>query len=285
MTLTTRRIAMPLRTLALLVITALTASCSSAHVPPSVQPAGGNFAQIEVIDRTNGTTLPVYWFRGERWIAGTPGHRYAIAVRNRSNGRILTVIAVDGVNAVSGETASWEQTGYVLDPGRSFDIRGWRKSQDRVAAFEFTALDNSYAARTGRPENVGVIGVAVFREAPRPELQPAAPAPLSKDSSDAAGSSGSPANSAQGAARERDGASVSRAESRLGTGHGRSETSRVTYTDFERARLSPDEVITIRYDSRENLLAMGVITGPLVPAPGPKPFPNSQLGFVPDPPR
>ena len=276
---------MPLRTLALLVITALTASCTSAHVPSSVQPAAGNFAQIEVIDRTNGTTLPVYWFRGERWIAGTPGHRYAIAVRNRSNGRILTVIAVDGVNAVSGETASWEQTGYVLDPGRSFDIRGWRKSQDRVAAFEFTALENSYAARTGRPENVGVIGVAVFREAPRPELLPAAPTPLSKDSADAPSSSGSPANSAQGAAREREGASVSRAESRLGTGHGRSEASRVTYTDFERARLAPDEVITIRYDSRENLLAMGVITSPSVPAPGPKPVPTSQLGFGPDPPR
>src|SRR5882672_11888422 len=244
------------RILALLALTALSASCSSAHIPPPPEPGAGRLAQIDVIDRTNGTTLPVYWYRGERWIAGAPGHRYAIAVRNRSNGRILTVLAVDGVNAVSGETASWEQTGYVLDPGRGFDIRGWRKSQERVAAFEFTALDNSYAARTGRPENVGVIGVAVFREAPRPDLMPAAPAPLSKDSSDAGSSSNSPANSAQGAASERDGARAQRAESRLGTGHGRSETSRVTYTDFERARPSPDEVITIRYDSRENLLAM-----------------------------
>ena len=158
---------MTLRSLALLAITALSTSCSTAHIPPRTGPAAGNLAQIEVVDRTNGTTLPVYWYRGERWIAGTPGHRYAISVRNRSGGRVLTVIAVDGVNAVSGETASWEQTGYVLDPGRRFDIRGWRKSQDRVAAFEFTALDDSYAARTGRPENVGVIGVAVFREAPR----------------------------------------------------------------------------------------------------------------------
>src|SRR5262245_10064535 len=264
-----------LRTLALLAVTALSASCSFAHLPPPPgDPVSGRLAQIEVIDRTNGATLPIYWYRGERWIAGTPGHRYAIAVRNRSDGRILTVIAVDGVNAVSGETASWGQTGYVLDPGRSYDIRGWRKSQERVAAFEFTALDRSYAARTGRPENVGVIGVAVFREAPRPEAVAPPPAAASPKSE-------------SGASRERDEAASNkqRADSRLGTGHGRSETSVVSYTDFERARSSPDEVITIRYDSRENLLAMGVITQPRLPAPVPNPFPNSESGFVPDPPR
>jgi hypothetical protein len=265
---------MNLRALALLAVTALTASCSSAHLPAPPEPNASRLTQVEVIDRTSGTTLPVYWYRGERWIAGTPGHRYAIAVRNRSNGRILTVIAVDGVNAVSGETASWEQTGYVLDPGRSFDIRGWRKSQERVAAFEFTALDSSYAARTGRPENVGIIGVAVFREAPRAEVVPLTAAPAEKSSADS------------NSARERqDAAGAPRSESRLGTGHGRSETSRVTYTDFERARNSPDEVITIRYDSRENLLAMGVITTPRQPKPFPQPFPNSEPGFVPDPPR
>lgn len=267
---------MSLRSLALLALTALATSCSTAHVPPPSSP-WSDLAQVEVVDRTTGATLPVYWYRGERWIAGSPGHRYAISVRNRSNGRILSVIAVDGINAVSGETAAWGQTGYVLDPGRSFDIRGWRKSQERVAAFEFTALDRSYAARTGRPENVGVIGVAVFREAPRPETIPLAQAPSAK------------ANEA-GAARDResaDAAPAARAESRLGTGHGRSETSHVSYTDFERARSAPDEVITIRYDSRENLLAMGVLSEP---RPRPRPdtpnaFPNSELGFVPDPPR
>ena len=74
------------------------------------------------------------------------------------------MIAVDGVNVVSGETAAHDQTGYVLNNGQSAQITGWRKNLARVAAFEFTALPNSYAARTGRPDNVGVIGVAVFRE-------------------------------------------------------------------------------------------------------------------------
>ena len=70
-------------------------------------------------------------------------------------------------------------------------------------------------------------------------------------------------------------------ESRIGTGHGRSEHSATSYTDFERASSTPDEVITIHYDSRENLLAMGVIPAPRTV---PNPFPAA-AGFVPDPPR
>ncbi len=71
---------------------------------------------------------------------------------------------MDGVNVITGKTASPSQSGYVLDPWGLVDIDGWRKSMDQVAAFYFTALPDSYAARTGRPDNVGVIGVALFRE-------------------------------------------------------------------------------------------------------------------------
>ena len=52
----------------------------------------------------------------------------------------------------------------MLDPWGSVEITGWRKSLERTAAFYFTDLGDSYAARTGRPQNVGVIGVAVFQE-------------------------------------------------------------------------------------------------------------------------
>ena len=46
---------------------------------------------------------------------------------------------------------------------------------NEVAAFYFTQLPDSYAARTDRPDNVGVIGVAVFRE-----YQPPRPAVLAR---------------------------------------------------------------------------------------------------------
>ena len=157
-----------LRRLALPAFAALTLfSALPAH-------ALGRLSDIQVIDRDSGETLPVYQHRGEHWVAGRPGARYAVALRNATHGRVLGVVSVDGVNVVSGETAAWNQTGYVLSPGQRYEITGWRKSDAEVAAFHFTAAPASYAARTGRPAQVGVIGVAVFREKtpPPPVLAP-----------------------------------------------------------------------------------------------------------------
>ncbi len=84
------------------------------------------------------TLLPVYVAGGERWIVGTPGHEYAIRIRNHTGTRILAVPSVDGVNAITGETASPDQSGYVLEPYGSVEIAGWRKSLSHTAAFYFT---------------------------------------------------------------------------------------------------------------------------------------------------
>ena len=121
-------------------------------------------ARVEVYDRTTGATLPVYRRFGERWITGERGHEYGLRIRNDSDVRVLAVVSVDGVNAVSGETASPAQPGYVIEPGAVATIEGWRKSLDRTAAFVFTDPSRAYATRTGRPDDVGVIGVALFRE-------------------------------------------------------------------------------------------------------------------------
>ena len=139
----------------------LTASCEACAV--------GSLATVTVVDRDTGAVLSTHYSRGEYWVAGRPGARYAVQVQNNTGGRILAVTSVDGVNVISGATAGWEQSGYVLSAGERYQITGWRKSNSEVAAFTFTAASNSYAERTGRPANVGVIGVAVFRErAPEP---------------------------------------------------------------------------------------------------------------------
>ena len=124
----------------------------------------GMLANIEIVDRTTGRTLTTYTHEGRFYVAGTPGDRYAVRLRNRTGGRLLTVVSVDGVNVLTGDTAAPDQTGYVLSPRERTDIAGWRKSETEVAAFYFTRLPDSYAARTERPGNVGVIGVAVFKE-------------------------------------------------------------------------------------------------------------------------
>jgi hypothetical protein len=257
-------------------------------------PAGavGNLVDVTVYDRMDNRTLPVYRHEGRHYVVGTPGNEYQIRVRNLTGGDILSVVSVDGVNAVSGETANWNQTGYVLGPHHGFDIKGWRKSLARVAAFFFTEHQNSYAARTGRPDNVGVIGVAVFRKKAEPEARigespprpepPAAgtredsPYPAAADTAPAAG--GGRGRSAESAAAQRH-APIQQApqkSSSLGTGHGRSQSSRVTYAGFERATAGPEEVIVIHYDTYGNLVAMGVIPAPRIATP----FPGQ---FVPDP--
>jgi hypothetical protein len=72
---------------------------------------------------------------------------------------------------------------------------------------------------------------------------------------------------------------------KLGTGHGARETSVVSHTSFARLQSQPNEVIRIRYDSRENLIAAGVIREPVARGPIPDPFPQSgDTPYVPDPP-
>ncbi|SPE19746.1 conserved exported hypothetical protein [Burkholderiales bacterium] len=275
-------------------IVAAAAAVLAACSPPTESMAyeragtwhGANLADVQLLDRDTGERLPIYWHDGQRWIAGTPGHRYEVSVRNTTPGRILGVVSVDGINAVSGETADWSQRGYVLAPWQAFDVLGWRKSQSQVADFVFTALDDSYAARTGRPDNAGVIGVAVFREAVRP---PAPPTSVSRARpSGEPGSEEGAADRAVGGQGPASAGAMAKAapgallqEQRLGTGHGPAETSVVSTTSFDRAQEHPDQVIEIRYERRERLVAMGVIPAPS----GPRPFPGSaESGFVPDPP-
>lgn len=250
-------------------------TCAALLAAVSVQasPAAalGSLAELSVYDRSEGRSLPVHWHEGRAWVVGKPGNEYQIQLRNRQGDDLLAVLSVDGINAITGETAGLRQSGYVLAPGRPVEVRGWRKDHTRIAAFYFTPLPDSYAARTGRPDNVGAIGVALFRrKAPEPapygQIAPAdQSAPL-----------------ANAERREAAGVAASRAaEAPLGTGHGRSETSHVRTVGFERATREPAETVVIYYDSHRNLVARGILPQPAAPRrPGPNPFP----GFVPDPP-
>jgi hypothetical protein len=244
-----------------------------------------SLASVDIYDRSAGMSLPVYRHHGRRYVAGQPGNEYAIRIRNNTDGRVLAVVSVDGVNAVTGESASPEQSGYVLEPGGYVNIQGWRKDLDRTAAFYFSDPGDSYAARTGRPKDLGVIGVALFREREydRPALlsrerRSAMPSAQAPAEADAAGDS-----SARSEARSPEYAAAARLPS-LGTGHGRGEYSPVERVAFERASSRPDEIVSIRYERRETLVAMGVLPEPRNrPRPRhPDPFPGT-LGFVPDP--
>ena len=287
-------------------VAGLALALAGCSLPPDAL-AVGRALRIDIVERDTGQVLEVYQHAGRSYVAGRPGARYAIRISNRSGARVLAVTAVDGINILTGKTAAWGQSGYVFEPWQTYEVTGWRKSDSQVAAFEFTSLPDSYAARTGRPLDVGVIGVAVFRERVRPvwrdkerderpmgsldERERRLAEPRS-EAADATGSSG--AGRADSAAPATRAAPPTAAESkladrpdrrdRLGTGHGQREDSWVTTTQFERASSTPDEIVSVQYDRYENLLAAGIIGSP--PIVRPRPFPGSRdtYGYVPDPP-
>ena len=264
---------------ALATLAAAAAAFLYLATPPAL--AVGTVVDVELVDRNQNESLAVYRHRGDTWVAGRPGSRYAVRLVNRTGTRVMAVLSVDGVNAVTGETAAVGQAGYVLAPFQSTEITGWRKSLTEAAAFYFTALPDSYAARTDRPDNVGVIGVAVFRERVRDfdREHQSVSGSLNRAES-AVGQSVDRGPAAESAAATTPAAKAGGAlrDERLGTGHGEREYSPTTRTIFERASDRPVDVVQVRYDSYERLLANGVVSLRRL-SPVPEPFPS----FVPDP--
>lgn len=102
---------------------------------------------------------------GRRLVAGDSDSTYTIAVRNRSKSTLEIVASVDGLDVFDGKTASFSKRGYLVAPGSTLEIEGFRTSEDSVAAFKFSSVASSYAnLRHGDTRNVGVIGIAVFTQ-------------------------------------------------------------------------------------------------------------------------
>ena len=114
-------------------------------------------------------------------LAGIEGARYTLRFRNLSDRSYEVIATVDGLDVLNGKPGSMRNGGYVLRPLQSLTIEGFRKSQNEVAAFRFSAPGRAYAANTeaGDVRNVGVIGAALFeleeRDAPRRQRRGADP--------------------------------------------------------------------------------------------------------------
>jgi hypothetical protein len=218
--------------------------------------------------------LPTFSHEGRRFLLGTMGQRYRIHLVNPTAARVEAVISVDGLDVLDGKPANLAKRGYVLPAFADVTIDGWRTSMDTVAAFRFATVRDSYAARTSTDRNVGVIGVAFFRE--RPPVVVHAQPPVATRGSEA---QGAPAPRSAAAADGRMG---------LGTRFGESHESSVTETTFVRADPTPMATAELRYDDRAGLLARGI----LVPSPDARraendrrddarPFPDTRFAQAP----
>lgn len=214
---------------------------------------------VQVVDDA-GRPLPAFSHRGRTHVVGTRGARYLLRVRNQTGRRVEVVASVDGRDVVDGKPAAVAKPGYVVPPWGEVVIDGFRLSEEAVAAFRFGTVERSYAARMGDARDVGVIGVAFFPEAapPRPE-----PVPFLDPEADgrrgAAGDDAAPAASAPAASSGEPSRSAAKEERPgLGTSFGERHESHVVEVAFERASAAPAAVLTVRYDDRPGLLALGI---------------------------
>lgn len=124
---------------------------------------------IQLVD-SNGNAFKTYTHEGDTYVSVKKGETYGIEIQNLTNKRIEVVVTVDGLNVISGEAGDYKkQNGYVFGSYERYVIRGFRRNLDEVAEFRFTEEDDpkesSYASLRGKPENIGVIGAAVYEEA------------------------------------------------------------------------------------------------------------------------
>jgi len=274
----------------------LAAAVAAIGLAGSTGAALADPVDLQVVDRRTGQALQVWRHHGRLFVAGRPGARYSLRVTNNTEGRVLVVMSVDGVNILTGETAGYDQRGYIFKAHESYDVSGWRKSNTEVAAFAFAPLHQSYAARTGRPTDVGVIGMAVFNElapepAPEPEASAEGRAWLSRPQTPSRAMPAPPAAAPgqSGALADQSArAPAMRRDEKLGTAHGAREWSVVDIVPFQRASPYPWMTRQIEYDTWSNLAAAGIIPTPRYPPPHPRPRPFPQDpdgdGYVPDPP-
>jgi len=121
---------------------------------------------------------------GDLRLQGRSGDLYRLAFSNQGRRTVEVVATVDGLDVLNGRPGTIANRGYVVRPGDMLVIEGFRRSEDEVAAFRFSAPDDAYAANTpqGDPRNIGVIGVALFTlDDPANEIVAASPRPFPAD--------------------------------------------------------------------------------------------------------
>ena len=274
-------------------------SCAAPRLPTGGYPLRASVAGYELQVLVDGVPVRTFDHAGETYMMGELGARYTLRILNHTGRRVEAVTSVDGRDAIDGKTADVRnKRGYLVPAWGAVDIDGWRLSRAEVAAFRFSAVADSYAARTGSARDVGVIGVAIFPERyvapPRPLYVPPRhpewryrddglgaapstrserfaeadkggaveppPAPAAKSSASAPAAA--PAAGSAGRDSLAEGESYGPAPRRrpgLGTEFGEAVTSPVQEVAFVRANAShPSVVLGARYNDREGLVALGI---------------------------
>lgn len=118
---------------------------------------------FSILDR-NGKTIPVMKYKGSYYIKGIKGQRYTIAFENQSNRGYEVLVTADGIDTITGQDGNYRNAGYILFPGNSMTIKGFRQTQKEFKPFTFNEKLSPYlkGSNQGSDANIGVIGFAIF---------------------------------------------------------------------------------------------------------------------------
>ena len=117
----------------------------------------------------NGSPIKVYNDQaGRKWVEARYGTKFSLKIENSSYNRILAIPSVDGLNSINAKHQDPEKSpGYIINSNSSIKIPGWLISDNEAREFVFTTRSNSYAKKIGADtSNVGVLAAAIFMEKP-----------------------------------------------------------------------------------------------------------------------
>lgn len=227
------------------------------------------------IEDPKGNQLPTTHHNGKCYVVGKRGAQYQIRLQNKTNKKLLAVLTVDGRNVYTGDPGGTDYAGYALTPYETVIVKGWRISKKQAAVFRFSKKESSYAAKQGAPQNVGVVGVAVFEEqhfvypstppwdipiyplAPYSPYNPWEPYINWCSSSDPRITITSSSSGTTNCCN-----TTMETSSSLGTTFGKTVNSPLDRKEFQQASDKPCEIWTIYYDTRKSLQKQGIIEEP-----------------------
>ena len=238
-------------------------------------------SNYEVKILVNGHPIKEYYKDGKTYIEGRKGIEFSLKIKNNGFKKILAVPTIDGLSVLSGKEAGYNSPGYIIDGYDSLIIDGWRTSNSEIAKFYFTNPKNSYSKRTNKKDNLGVIGVAIFREKEMTYTHTTYPPFPNYPQDNIYLCSNAITDTANATSNNHsfkaDNANVSQD---IGTGFGEYKESYVTSVEFEKES-NPDAIFTIFYNIKKQLEKIGIDFRERPKYVAPQAFPN---GFC-EPPK
>src|ERR1051325_9005347 len=138
-----------------------------AEFEPTIEPvdpiADDNGFSVEVL--IDGRPTSEYFARGRRYVEALENAEYELRIHNPTSSRVAVALSVDGMNTIDARhTSAWDAHKWVIEPYGTINVRGWQMSSDNARRFYFTTERDSYGAKIGQTENLGLISAVFFHE-------------------------------------------------------------------------------------------------------------------------